>query len=82
MNPPHGQFVDPIDLKTLEHLNKINIWTEIQQTTISERKKNKSIIVNFTERFQFHTRLQIKNKNVEIVEKTKVMGTILTNALS
>ena len=37
------------------------------------------MIVNFTEKFQFHTRLQLKNKNVEIVEKTKILGTILTN---
>ena len=61
--PTHGQFVDPNQLKTQEYLNKINIWTENQQMIISE-KKTKSMIVNFTEKFQFHTRLQLKNKNV------------------
>jgi hypothetical protein len=40
------------------------------------------MIVNFTEKFQFHTRLQLKGKNIETVEKTKILGTILTNTLS
>ena len=79
--PTHGQVVDPNQLKTQGYLNKINIWTENQQMSISE-KKTKSMIVNFTDKFQFHTRLQLKGKNVEIVEKTKILGTILTNTLS
>jgi hypothetical protein len=40
------------------------------------------MIVNFTDKFQFHTRLQLKGQSVQIVEKTKILGTILTNNLS
>ena len=44
-------------------------------------KKTKSMIVNFTKDFQFHTRLQLGQQNIEVVQKTKILGTILTNTL-
>ena len=45
-------------------------------------KKTKTMVINFTENFQFHTRLQLKGQNVEIVEKMKILGTVLTNKLN
>ena len=72
--------MDSSQLKSQEYLDSINLWTEAQQMIISE-KKTKSMLVNFTDKFQFHTRLQLKAKCVEVVEKTKILGTILTNTL-
>ena len=79
--PTHGQFVDSSQLKSQKYLDKIKLWTDAHQMIISE-KKTKSMMVNFTDKFQFHTRLQLKGKNIEVVEKTKILGTILTNSLS
>ena len=79
--PVHGQFVDSSQLKSEEYLRKINLWTEEHQMIISA-KKTKCMIINFTNNFQFHTRLQLKQKNVEVVHKTKILGTILTDTLS
>lgn len=79
--PEHGQFVDNLELKSQTYLNKINRWTENQQMILSE-KKTKAMVINFTENFQFHTRLQLKGQNVEIVEKMKILGTVLTNKLN
>ena len=59
--PVHGQFVDSSHLKSQEYLRKINLWTEEHQMIISA-KKTKSMIINFTNNFQFHTRLQLKKK--------------------
>ena len=39
------------------------------------------MIFNFTENFQFSTRLKIKDENVEVVDTTKLLGTIITNDL-
>ena len=39
------------------------------------------MIVNFTNNHQFHTRLQLKGQNVEVVRKMKILGTIITNTL-
>ena len=79
--PIHGQFVDSSQLKSQEYLDRIKLWTEAQQMIVSE-KKTKSMLVNFTDKFEFHTRLQLKGKRVEVVEKNKILGTILTNTLS
>ena len=40
------------------------------------------MIVNFTENFQFHTRLKLNDSNIQVVEKMKILGTIITNKLS
>ena len=39
------------------------------------------MIFNFTNNFQFSTRNQLNNTNVEVIEKTKLLGTVITNDL-
>ena len=78
--PAHGQFVDSKNLKSQEYLNLINQWTEKQKMVISE-KKTKAMLFNFTEKYQFTTRLELKGTNIEIVDKMKILGTVITNNL-
>ena len=40
------------------------------------------MIFNFTDNFQFTTRLKINNTNVEVIPEAKILGTIVTNTLS
>ena len=37
------------------------------------------MIVNFTENYQFHTRLQIKNQDIQIVDTINILGTFFRN---
>ena len=46
------------------------------------RKKTKSMIINFTQNYKFHTRLTLNNQNIQIVNKMKILGTIIENYLS
>ena len=39
------------------------------------------MIFNYTENFQFTTRLTLKNENVEIIDSTKLLGTVISNDL-
>ena len=39
------------------------------------------MILNFSNKYQFGTRLMLKNKNVEFKDSTKLLGTILTSDL-
>ena len=39
------------------------------------------MIFNFTNNSQFSTRTKLNNKNVEIVDKTKLLGLVITNDL-
>ena len=44
-------------------------------------KKTKTMIFNFTENFKFTTRLKLKSENVEVINNTKLLGTIITDDL-
>ena len=43
--------------------------------------KTKQMIFNFTTNKQLSTRTKLNNTNIEIVEKTKLLGLVLTNDL-
>ena len=40
------------------------------------------MIVNITDNYQFHTRLELNGNNIQVVEKMKILGTIINNKLS
>ena len=46
-----------------------------------KRKKTKTMIFNFTDNYKFTTRLQLKNQNVQVINSTKLLGTILSDDL-
>ena len=79
--PTHGQILDNSKLKSQQYLDNINLWSDNQEMIVSE-KKTKTMIVNFTDRFQFHTRLRLKSQNVEVVKKMKILGTIFNDQLT
>jgi hypothetical protein len=79
--PIHGQFVEGKNLKSQQYIDYINSWTDNYKMVISE-KKTKAMIFNFTENFQFATRLELKGKNIEMVDKMRILGTIVRSDLS
>ena len=79
--PTHGQYVEGEKLKSQKYLDQINNWTNDHKMVISE-KKTKAMIFNFTDNFQFATRLELKGKNIEMVDKMKILGTIVRSDLS
>ena len=79
--PVHGQFIDGSKLKSQQYLHQINKWTDDHKMVISE-KKTKAMIFNFTDNYQFTTRIDLKGSNIEIVDKMKILGTIVDSKLS
>ena len=67
-------------MRSQEWLEKINDWTNKQKMPVNE-KKTKAIIFNFTKNYQFATRLSINNKEVEMIDSTRLLGTIIQNNL-
>lgn len=78
--PDHNQYIPPHNLKSQEHLNNINLWTQNQKMMINQ-KKTKTMIFNFTHNYQFTTRLQLNGENIDVVPETKLLGTIIQNNL-
>ena len=60
---------------------EINNWTEKNKMQLNP-KKTKSMIFNFTKSCQFTTDITVKNEKVEIVDETKLLGTIITKDLN
>ena len=48
---------------------------------ISE-KKTKAMLINFTDKYQYSTRLQLKWENIEIVDQMKILGTVVNGELT
>ena len=49
---------------------------------IINQKKIKLMIFNFTNDYQFTTRLELKGENIVFVDKVKILGTIMDKSLS
>ena len=78
--PVHNQIIPAQNTQSQEWLNKINDWTTNQKMEINENK-TKAMLFNFTKNYQFTTRLQLKEQTVEVIENTKLLGTIISNDL-
>ena len=76
----HNQFIPAQNLQSQKWLDQINKWTENQKMIINE-KKTKTMLINFTEKYQFATRLQLKDENVEVINSTKLLGTVISSGL-
>jgi hypothetical protein len=79
--PVHNQFIPGDSLRSQSWLEEINKWTTKQKMVINE-KKTKSLIFNFTEKYQFSTRLTLNDERIEVLESTKLLGTIIADDLS
>ena len=73
-------YIPPENLKSQEYLNIINTWTKNQKMKINQTK-TKKMIFNYTKKYQFNTRLHINDDNLETVEQTKLLGTIMKSDL-
>jgi hypothetical protein len=79
--PEHNQFIPPENLQSQKWLNEINDWTLNQKMLINE-KKTKCMIFNYTNKYQFTTRLTINEKPIEVINSTRLLGTIIQDNLS
>jgi hypothetical protein len=78
--PTHNQYVPAQNLESQKWLDEINQWTQNLKMLINT-KKTKTMTFNFTEKYQFSTRLLLNNEIVENLSKTKLLGTIITDDL-
>ena len=76
----HNQFIPSEHLKTQKYVQDIDKWTVENKMELNE-KKTTNMLFNFTKDFQFTTEVKLKNVNLETHNKTKLLGTIITNDL-
>ena len=78
--PTHGQLIPAEHLKSQEYITKILEWTD-KQKMIMNQKKTKVMIFNFTNNYQFTTKLMMNNEFLEVVNEAKLLGVIITDDL-
>ena len=78
--PTNNQYIPGKNLESQEYLMKIKDWTDKQKMILNE-KKTKLMMFNFTEKYQFGTRLELNGHNLDIVDKAKLLGVIISNDL-
>ena len=78
--PLHNQIISCEKLKTQEYLNEIETWTNRKKMVLNE-KKTKCMVFNRSKKFQFTTDIKLKQKRLDIVDETKLLGVIITNDL-
>ena len=76
--PMHNQFINRGQLKTQHYLDKIESWTETKKMVLNA-KKTKCMIFNNSKNFQFTSDLKMKGERLEIVDKAKLLGIIITS---
>ena len=74
-------FVNPNELQSQNYIDKISNWTSINKMKLNERK-TKMMVFNFTNNFQFATRIYIGETLLEIINEMKLLGTIISSDLT
>ena len=79
--PIEGSYVKNRELQTQFYLDQINDWTVNQKMEINQ-KKTKAMLINFTQNYQFSSRLTLKGEVIEFVDQMKILGVIINNKLT
>ena len=74
------QFIPSENLQSQKTLDTIQDWTDVNQMKLNS-KKSKVIVFNFTNDYQFATRLYMEGNLLETVTQTKLLGTIIQSDL-
>ena len=63
------------------YMDKICEWTDNKKMLLNEQK-SKIMIFNFTKKYQFSTRVHLNDTLLDIINETKILGTILSSDLT
>ena len=75
------KYLHPKNLNSQGYLDEVERWTEDNLMKLNAKKSN-VMIFNFTLDYQFSTRLYMENTLLQIVNETKLLGTIITSDLT
>ena len=74
--PVQNGFIEAGNLKIQKNIHSIAEWTEKKLMKLNQRKSC-GIILNFTDNYQFTSRIEIDSQPLKLVSETKLLGLIL-----
>ena len=75
------KYLPAVNSRSQNFLDSIQEWTDEKKMRLNQ-KKSKAIIFNFTNNYQFSTRLYMQGELLEIVQSTKLLGTVVSSDLT
>ena len=78
--PTDALFIPSENLKSKKHYQDIENWTEKNKMKLNT-EKTKNMIFNYTNNYQFTTRLSLCDEKIEVLKSTKLLGTIISDDL-
>ena len=72
-------YIDAKNLKSQQYLDAICTWTDKQKMKLNTKKSN--IMIFNPTKFKFTTRLTMNKFTLPVINKTKLLGTIITDVL-
>ena len=77
----HGQYLPGENIQSQIYLDNIKQWTDDRKMALNS-SKTKYMVVNFTKKFQFSTRIMLDDRLLEEVQECRLLGLTITNQLS
>ena len=74
-------FLPSENISSQSYIDKISEWTEMRQMKLSEQK-SKLMIINFTKKYQFSTRVHLNNTLLDIIDHTLLLGTVVSSDMT
>ena len=74
------KFLPSSNFQTQHYLDKIEEWTDSNESKLNVGK-SQIMIFNFTDNFQFSTRLYLENTLLEVISQTRLLGTVISSDL-
>ena len=81
INVEHNQFLPPQNFNSQESLKKISDWTDNHLMKLNPTK-SKYMVVNFTDNYQFNTRLSLDDNVLQHVSETRLLGVVFQDDLT
>ena len=77
----HNQYLPTQNFNSQESLRKISDWTDNHLMKLNPAK-SKYMIVNFTDNYQFNTRLSLDQNVLQQVKETRLLGVVFRDDLT
>ena len=77
----HGKFLPIQNVQSQNHLQRISHWTKEKKMCLN-KQKSKFMLINFTRKHQFSTRIELDNTPIQEITECKLLGVIIQNDLS
>ena len=77
----HNQFLPTQNFHTQSYLNNISEWTDDNLMKLN-KEKSKYMVINFTDNYQFNTRLSLYENLLQQLTEERLLGVIINDRLT